>query len=166
MKYLFSIAVLVVLAASPAFGEFYEYKDKDGNTVITESPPAGAESRKKLIEDERIWRSTHGEKDYSAPERRDASNPRREELRKKDYSSVTVKMYMTDWCGYCKKAREYIRSFGAELVEYDVDKDKSKRDEMRQKISGSGVPVIDIEGTIIRGYDTEAIKAALDQYAR
>ena len=146
MKCFFSTAILIVLAVSPAFGEQYENKDRNDNAVITDQ----------------------GGKDYSALESRDGGvpAPRREELRKKDYSSVTVKMYMTDWCGYCKKAREYIRSFGAELVEYDVDKDKSKRDEMRQKISGSGVPVIDIEGTIIRGYDTEAIKAALDQYAR
>ena len=76
-------------------------------------------------------------------------------------------MYMTDWCGYCKKAREYIRSLGADLVEYNIDKDKSKRDEMRQKTGGgSGVPVIDIEGTIIRGYNQGAIKASLDRSAR
>lgn len=55
---------------------------------------------------------------------------------------------------------------GLHLTE-NVDKDKSKRDEMRQKIGGgSGVPVIDIEGTIIRGFNAGAIKAALDQNAR
>jgi glutaredoxin len=56
---------------------------------------------------------------------------------------------------------------GADLVEYNIEKDKSKRDEMRQKVGGgSGVPVIDIEGTIIRGYNQGAIKAALDRNAR
>ncbi len=59
-----------------------------------------------------------------------------------------------------------MRSLGVDLVEYDIDKDKSKRDEMRRKGGGTGVPLIDIEGTLIRGYNPGAIKAALDQSAR
>lgn len=59
-----------------------------------------------------------------------------------------------------------MRSFGVDLVEYNIDKDKSKKDEMRQKVAGTGVPVIDIEGTVIRGFNPEAIKAALDRNAR
>ncbi len=73
-------------------------------------------------------------------------------------------MYMTDWCGYCKQARQYIRSLGAGLIEHNIDKDKSKKDEMVKKSGGSqAVPLIDISGTIIRGYSQSAIKAALDR---
>ncbi len=60
-----------------------------------------------------------------------------------------------------------MRSLGVDFVEYNIDKDSGRREEMRRKIGGGrGVPVIDIEGTIIRGYDPEAIKAALDRSAR
>ncbi len=59
-----------------------------------------------------------------------------------------------------------MRSLGVDLTEYNIDKDKSRRDELHQKVPGSGIPVIDIEGTIIRGYNPEAIKAALDRNAR
>jgi len=59
-----------------------------------------------------------------------------------------------------------MRSLGVDLVEYNIDKDSGRRDEMRRKSGGTGVPVIDIEGTIIRGYSASAIKAALDQNAR
>ncbi len=60
-----------------------------------------------------------------------------------------------------------MRSLGVDLVEYNIDKDRGRRDEMRQKIGGgTSVPVIDIEGTIIRGYNAEAIKAALDRSIR
>jgi glutaredoxin len=59
-----------------------------------------------------------------------------------------------------------MRSLGVDLVEYNIDRDSGKRDEMRKKSGGNGVPVIDIEGTIIRGFNTNAIMAALDKNAR
>jgi glutaredoxin len=73
-------------------------------------------------------------------------------------------MYMTDWCGYCKKASKYIRSTGAGLIEHNIDRDPGKKDEMKKKSGGStAVPLIDIDGTIIRGFSQTAIKAALDR---
>lgn len=58
-----------------------------------------------------------------------------------------------------------MRSLGVDLVEYNIEKDKGRRDEMRQKAGGTSVPVIDIEGTIIHGYSPSAIQAALDRNA-
>jgi len=75
-------------------------------------------------------------------------------------------MYMTDWCGYCKQARQYIRSLGANLIEHNIEKDRSKKDEMKIKSGGSlATPLIDIDGTIIRGYNPAAIKAAVERSA-
>jgi glutaredoxin len=169
MRCFFLIASILVVAVSPAFDQqFYEYTDKDGNIVITESPPPGSESRKKRLKEDGVYYSTRGEKDYPSFEQKEPSTHAagQEKPKKKDYNRVAVVMYMTDWCGYCKKAREYIRTLGAELIEYNIDKDNSRRDEMRQKSGGStAVPLIDIEGTIIPGYSPEAIKAAIDRAA-
>ncbi len=50
------------------------------------------------------------------------------------------------------------------LVEYDIEKDKSKRDEMLGKSGGSrGVPLIDIEGIIVRGFGQNAIKDGIEK---
>jgi mycoredoxin len=77
---------------------------------------------------------------------------------------IKVIMYMTSWCHYCKKARDYINSQGAALTEYDIERDRYASDEMARKTGGShGVPVVDIEGIIIRGYSPEAISNALRQ---
>ncbi len=99
MKYAFSIAVMIALAAGAAFGQFYEYKDKNGNTVITDSPPPGVQGREKHFEEERIFRSTRSEKDYPAFDDKEAGGraSRREEQPKKNYNRVFVVMYMTDW---------------------------------------------------------------------
>jgi mycoredoxin len=80
------------------------------------------------------------------------------------YRDIKVTMYMTSWCPYCTKAREYIRSLGVNLVEYNVETDRSREKEMLQKSGGSkGVPLIDVEGIILRGYSQSAIKAAIEQ---
>lgn len=79
-------------------------------------------------------------------------------------SDIQVVMYMTDWCPYCKKAGKYIKSLGVHLVEYDIDKDENRKNEMKSLSGGSGmVPLIDIEGIIIRGYVPEEIKAAVEK---
>ncbi len=60
-----------------------------------------------------------------------------------------------------------MRSLGVDPVEYNIDRDKGRREELRQKTGGgTGVPLIDIEGTLIRGYNPDAIQAALDRHAR
>ncbi len=99
MKYLCSLAVILVLSVNPSFAQFYQYADKNGVTIITDSPPSGAEMREKKVDGGRVYRSTRSAKDSPVYERKDGSvrAPAREEQQKKDYSRVAVVMYMTDW---------------------------------------------------------------------
>ncbi len=78
------------------------------------------------------------------------------------YSSIKVIMYMTDWCPYCIKAREYIKSLGVQLIEYNIERDQSKARESMEKSGRRGVPVIDVEGILIPGYSPERIKSAVE----
>ena len=83
---------------------------------------------------------------------------------KRPYRDIYVIMYMTSWCPYCVKAREYLRSLDVHLIEYNIERDKSKREEMLSKSGGStGVPLIDVEGIIIRGYNSNALRAAVER---
>jgi glutaredoxin len=149
---------LLLICFSEASAEMYEYTDRNGNVVYSDQPPAGANAKEKKLKDDGVYWSNKSEADYSSSIG--------EEKRSTDYSRVTVVMYMTDWCGYCKQARQYIRSLGADLIEHNIDKDKSKKDEMKKKSGGTlSVPLIDIDGTIIRGYSQSAIKVALDRSA-
>ncbi len=59
-----------------------------------------------------------------------------------------------------------MRSIGVDFTEYNIDRDSDRRAEMKKKTGGStGVPVIDIDGVIVRGYSPEAIQSALDRAA-
>jgi glutaredoxin len=126
-----------------------------------------AQTQRKTIERRRRLLVNQSESDYlRIGTAKKPSTSTREDKPKRDYGRVTVVMYMTDWCGYCKQARQYIRSLGAGLIEHNIDRDQGKKDEMKKKSGGStSVPLIDIDGAIIRGYNQTAIKAALDRSA-
>jgi glutaredoxin len=170
IKFSISIALIFMVSAflPEAWGQIYQYTDKNGNVVFSDKPPAGSNAKEKQLKEDGVYWSNKSESDYPAyKDSKDApSTPTREDKRNRDYGRVTVVMYMTDWCGYCKQARQYIRSLGAGLIEHNIDRDQSKKDEMKKKSGGStSVPLIDIDGAIIRGYSQAAIKAALDRSA-
>ena len=73
----------------------------------------------------------------------------------------TVKVYSTPTCPYCKMAKDYLKAKGVQFEEIDVSEDTARADEM-VKISGQmGVPVLDIDGEIIVGFDRQKINKAL-----
>lgn len=72
-----------------------------------------------------------------------------------------VKIYSTPTCPWCVRAKQYMRDNNISFEDYDVGADETKSEEM-VKISGQmGVPVFDIEGEIIVGFDKEKIKSVL-----
>lgn len=82
------------------------------------------------------------------------------------YSMSTTEkpiIYSTNWCGYCKMTKQYLDSKNVEYVEKNIEEDEAAKAELLEKINGEfrGVPVIDIGGTIILGFDRPKIDAAL-----
>ncbi|HZX33792.1 MAG TPA: glutaredoxin family protein [archaeon] len=73
----------------------------------------------------------------------------------------TVLIYSTPTCVYCKMAKKFFAENGVEYKEFNVADDYEKAVEMIKKSGQQGVPVIDIGGKIIVGFDKNAIKEAL-----
>jgi glutaredoxin-like YruB-family protein len=75
-----------------------------------------------------------------------------------------VIIYSADWCAFCHAAKDYFDSIGVKYEEKDIEKDQSFAQEAVDKSHQMGIPVIDINGTIIVGFDRpkidEALKAA------
>jgi mycoredoxin len=70
-----------------------------------------------------------------------------------------VVLYATSWCGYCAKTRELFAEQGIVYREENIEQSSAAR-EAYQRLGGRGVPVIDIRGTVIHGYNPQAILAA------
>jgi len=151
------LVIFSISASSLESGEIYKWKDKDGNIFFSDTPPPpGVNAEIKEFKEETTEKpKTKG--NFPKP-----SSERVEKRRL--YRDINVIMYMTAWCSYCVKAREYLRSLDVNLIEYNIEKDKDKREEMLSKSGGSrGVPLIDVEGIVIRGYNPGAIKAAVER---
>lgn len=67
-----------------------------------------------------------------------------------------VRIFTTERCGYCTKAKEYFTSKGIGYREYDIDKSASAKAEFKSH-QGRGVPLIIINGNKIFGFNKKAI---------
>lgn len=76
-----------------------------------------------------------------------------------DTPQVTV--YSATWCAFCHAAKDYLDKKGVKYTDKDVDSDRAIAEES-MKISGqTGIPVLNINGQIIVGFDRPRIDAAL-----
>lgn len=72
-----------------------------------------------------------------------------------------VTIYSTPTCPFCIRTKQFLKDNNVQFTDYDVGQDQEKAQEMMRKTGQMGVPVIDVEGQIIIGFDKERIKEAL-----
>jgi glutaredoxin len=81
---------------------------------------------------------------------------------------TTVVVYGAEWCGACHDAARYLRRKGIPYVEKDVEKDPAAQREMQAKLAknglrGGSIPVIDVHGKVMVGFNPADIEAALGE---
>jgi glutaredoxin 3 len=72
-----------------------------------------------------------------------------------------VKVYSTPTCPWCIRAKQFLKENNIYFQDIDVSVDQPAADEMVKKSGQMGVPVLDIDGQIIVGFDKEKIKQLL-----
>ena len=72
-----------------------------------------------------------------------------------------VKIYSTPTCPWCIRTKQFLKDNNIIFEDVDVSSNQQATQEMIQKTGQMAVPVLDIEGEIIVGFDKERIKAAL-----
>lgn len=72
-----------------------------------------------------------------------------------------VTVYSASWCAFCHAAMEYLDKLGVKYEVKDVESDRSIAEEAVEKSGQMGIPVIDIKGDIIIGFDRPKIDASL-----
>jgi len=87
-----------------------------------------------------------------------------------DAGQCTITIYSTPTCKYCKQAKEYFEAKGYPVVYTDITKDPAARKTMEtqaaaQGVNITGVPVIDICGTMLNGFQPAEIDRVLKEKA-
>jgi len=72
-----------------------------------------------------------------------------------------VKIYSTPTCPFCMMSKKFLKENNIDFEDIDVSTDQAKAQEMVQKSGQMAVPVLDIDGEIIVGFDKEKIRKAL-----
>ncbi len=75
-----------------------------------------------------------------------------------------VKVYTATWCAFCHAAKQYLDKLGVKYTDLDVEADPENGKQAVEKSGQRGIPVIDIDGDIIVGFDRPKIDSALKSH--
>ena len=72
-----------------------------------------------------------------------------------DTANPQITIYSTSWCAFCHTEAQWLDHLGIPYVKKDIEADKEAYEELMNKSGGSysGVPVTDVAGDIILGFD-------------
>lgn len=82
-----------------------------------------------------------------------------------DSTTPQITVYRTSWCAFCHTEMQWLDKLGIPYTAKDIETDPAAKEELLKKLNGEfrGVPVTDVAGDIILGFDRpklqEAIKA-------
>ncbi|GAC1502147.1 MAG: hypothetical protein NVS1B10_06820 [Candidatus Saccharimonadales bacterium] len=79
-------------------------------------------------------------------------------------SDQNITIYGAEWCAFCHTAKQYLDKKNISYKYIDVDNDSAAGMEAVEKSGQRGIPVIDIGGDIIVGFDLPKINSALDSH--
>ena len=68
-----------------------------------------------------------------------------------------VAVYSTPTCPYCRQVKDYLKEKGVEFTDYNVSTDLEARNAMVKKSGQLGVPVIEVDGHIVVGFNRQKI---------
>lgn len=161
-----ALLLLLLIMFGTATAGIYRWVDKKGVTHFSDNPPQKSKSEEavEVLPTPRLryqYEENYKSK-YNNPESStEAHIPRSEEVRTR--REHKVELYVTSWCGYCKKARKFFNSRRIPFKEYDIEKDRLAAARKKKLDARRGVPFAVINGQGIHGYIPAAYESALSK---
>lgn len=83
-----------------------------------------------------------------------------------DTATPQITIYSTSWCAFCHTEMQWLDKLGIPYVAKDVEADKAAYEELMAKNGGNyqGVPVTDVAGDIILGFDRLKLQASMETH--
>ena len=150
------IAVLCLFFVSgPVAAEIFKYVDEEGKVHFTDAPPVGVDAKPLDIQ----------------PNVYEGGNTAKKTMKSTSEASATYKpvakiqpkleLFVTSWCGYCKKAEAYLRKKGINFTAFDIEKDLRAARRKDSLTSRKGVPFALIGNQKVTGFSELAYERAL-----
>lgn len=141
---LLGLLVVMMISSQPVYSEIYRWTDAQGNVQFGDRPPSSQDASRVDLKINSYESVTIEPFEPFKPSRPSRVKP--------------VVLYSTTWCGFCRKARNYLRANNIPFTEYDVEQsEKGKRD--YRKLNGRGVPILLIGDKRMNGFNVSRFKA-------
>lgn len=83
-----------------------------------------------------------------------------------DAATPQITIYSTTWCAFCKTEKQWLDHLGIPYISKNIEEDEAAHAELMSKLGGTsnfqGVPVTDVAGDIVLGFDRPKLQAAMD----
>jgi glutaredoxin len=138
---------------------FYRYTDESGSVRFVTSlaeVPRHLRDGAQAVTQNRVQRAP-----ASAAAKPPARATRKERAEPALARNRDVIVYTTSWCGWCRKTLAFLDQNGIAYENRDIESDDAWRDELEEKTGGTSIPVVEIDGEIIRGYDPDRMAELL-----
>jgi glutaredoxin len=148
-------------APEPEEPTFYRYTDESGSirfvTSLDEVPRAlRAEAR--AVTQNRVQRAPTAVAQRPPARARRAARTRAEPALAHNRDVV---VYTTSWCGWCRKTLAFLDENGIDYENRDIEADDDWRRELLEKTGGTSIPMVEIDGQIVRGFDPKRMRQLL-----
>ena len=163
--------VALVLALSlgalgtKAYAEFYHYTDSSGSVHCVDDISSVPEQYRSQLKNAQSL-SEVSVVGIPGPSRDEALSAKDrqavDQSRKKTVQySGTVDIFVTSWCGYCKKMEQFFDTNGIRYAAFDIEKDGNANKQYKE-LGGRGVPLTRIGSSVVRGYNPDAVLKAIE----
>ena len=151
-------------AAAPSNKDvYYQYVDDSGTVHFVQNlgdVPARWQSRAGRIEVEKTAPAPRrGGSRPAATGRAAAKQPSRKPVAYRTDPEVVV--YTTTWCGWCRKTLAFLDERGVRYVNKDIEANDWNREELIEKTGRTSIPVVEINGELIRGFNADRMEQLL-----
>ena len=138
---------------------FYRYTDDAGSMRFVASladVPKHLRDKAQPVAEGRVSRAPAAAPRAERPQRAAQAEP--VAARQQD-----VIVYTTSWCGWCRKTLAFLDQQGVDYENRDIEADDAWRQELEEKTGSTSIPVVEIGGQLVRGYDPARIRKLLEE---
>lgn len=168
-----AIFLILLLEISGQAETIYQYTDANGTTVFTDNPAEVPSNQRQKAQERSIeFKASEPKVAPAAPKAAPVAAPppiaTKPSATPKAATQASARpditLYVTSWCGYCRKLKTHLRERGYSYTEKDIEKDSSAGREFAERFGRSGVPVMVIGDKVLKGYNPTHVDEILAQF--